>query len=50
MSKIKIDWVKVAKGAGAVLSIAGTLLSGWAGTKENTRTIEKMVNDHFEKK
>lgn len=42
-----IDTVKVIKIAGTVLSVAGMLATGWAGTKENTKTLEKLVNDHF---
>lgn len=45
--KVKIDTVKVVKIVGVVLGIAGTLATGWAGSKENTKTIEKLVEDHL---
>lgn len=45
-----IDVVKAVKIAGTVMSVAGMLASSWAGGKENTKTIEKLVNEHFEKK
>lgn len=39
-----IDVVKAVKIAGTVMSVAGMLASGWAGNKENTRTLEQLVN------
>lgn len=45
-----IDVVKVVKIAGTVMSVAGMLASGWAGSKENAKTLEKLVNDHFANK
>lgn len=46
----KFDVVKVVKVAGMVLSVAGTVATGWAGSKENKRTIEEMVVKHLENK
>jgi hypothetical protein len=43
----KIDVVKVVKIAATVMSVAGMLASGWAGSKENEKTLEKLVKDHF---
>lgn len=44
---MNIDVVKIVKIAGLVLSVAGTIATGWAGSKENEKTIEKLVSDHF---
>jgi hypothetical protein len=43
----KIDVVKVVKIAATVMSVAGMLASGWAGSKENEKTLEKLVKEHF---
>lgn len=42
--------VKVVKIAGMVCSVAGTLMTTWAGGKENTQIIEKMVEKTLNKK
>lgn len=44
---LKIDVVKLAKIAGMILTVAGTVVTGWVGTKENEKTLEKLVEDHF---
>lgn len=44
---MNIDVVKIVKIAGLVLSVAGTIATGWAGSKENEKTLEKLVKDHF---
>lgn len=44
---MKLDVIKIVKVAGTLLSVAGMLASGWAGTKENEKTLEKLVADHF---
>lgn len=44
-----IDVLKVAKGAGLVLSIGGMLLNTWVNGKENEKVLEKLVNQHFQK-
>lgn len=46
---MKIDVVKVVKIVGTLCSVAGMLASGWAGSKENNRTLEKLFKDHVEK-
>ena len=46
----KIDTVKLIKIGGMILSIAGTIAAGYVSTKENEKTIEKMVEDHFKPK
>lgn len=45
-----IDVVRAAKIAGTVMSVAGMLVSSWAGGKENTKTLENLVNQHFANK
>ena len=44
---MKIDVIKIVKIAGLVLSVAGTVATGWAGSKENERTLGKLVEDRF---
>lgn len=46
----KVDVVKVVKIAATALSVAGMLASNWAGNKENEKTLEKLVKEHFETK
>lgn len=41
--------VKIAKIGGLVLSVAGTVVAGWAGRKENDKTLEKLVNEKLSK-
>ena len=45
-----VDIVKVVKIAGTAMSVAGMLLTSWAGGKENTKTLETLVNAHFTNK
>lgn len=45
----KIDVVKVAKGAGMLLSIGGMVLTSWVTSKENEKTLEKLVDKSLEK-
>lgn len=47
--KSKIDVVKVVTVTASVLGIAGTLLSGWAGQKQNEATIEKKIAEALSK-
>lgn len=44
------DVVKAVKVAGTVMSVAGMLASGWAGNKENARTLENLVNEKLNNK
>ena len=44
---MKIDIIKVVKIAGMALSFAGMIASGWAGSKENEKTLEALVNNRF---
>lgn len=44
---MKFDIVKVVKIAGMALSVAGMIATGWAGSKENAKTLEALVNDRF---
>ena len=44
---MKIDVVKVVKVTGMILTIAGTLASGWVGTKENEKVLEKLVDERL---
>lgn len=43
MSMPKIDMVKVATVGGAVLSLAGTIVAGWANAQKMNDTIVKEV-------
>ena len=45
-----VDIVKVIKITGTAMSVAGMLLTSWAGGKENTKTLENLVNAHFANK
>lgn len=45
-----VDIVKAAKITGTVMSVAGMLISSWAGGKENAKTLENLVNAHFANK
>ena len=45
-----VDVIKVVKIAGTVLSVAGMVASNWAGGKEASKTLEKLVNEHFANK
>lgn len=45
--KPKIDAVTIIKVLGMALTIGGTIASGWAGKKENDKTLEKLVNDRL---
>ena len=45
-----VNIVKVAKITGTAMSIAGMLITSWAGGKENTKTLENLVNAHFANK
>ena len=47
MNKPNIDMVKVAEIGGLVLTVAATVLSGWAGTKKTDRKIVEAVEEHF---
>ena len=45
----KIDVVKLAKGAGMLLSIGGMVLTSWVGSKENEKTLQKLVDERLQK-
>ena len=45
----KLDTVKVVKGVGMLLSIGGMILSSWVGTKENEKTLQKLVDERLQK-
>ena len=45
----KLDVVKVAKGAGMLLSIGGMVLASWVGSKENEKTLAKLVDEKIKK-
>lgn len=47
--KKNIDVVKLAKGAGMILSIGGMLVSSWVGSKENEKVLEKLVDERLKK-
>lgn len=47
---MKFNVVAAVKVLGFVLSTCGMIASGWAGEKTNAKTIEKMVEKHFETK
>lgn len=44
---MKFDVIKAVKIAGMVLGVVGTIATGWAGSKENERTLGKLVEDRF---
>ena len=44
---MKLDIVKIVKLAGMALSVAGMIATGWAGSKENKKVLEELVNNHF---
>lgn len=46
---MNFDLVKVVKVVGLVMTIGGTVASSWAGDKENTRTLEKLVDKRLDK-
>lgn len=46
---IKINKDLAIKGVGIVCTIAGMVLSNISTSKENAKTIEKAVEDHFKK-
>lgn len=45
---MNIDVTKILKIAGLVMSIVGTIATSVASSRENSKTLEKLVNDHFE--
>lgn len=45
MAKIKVDPVKIIGIAGTVLSLVGTLASGWSNEKKMDETVTKKVNE-----
>lgn len=44
--KNKVDVVTIVKVLGLVLTIGGTIVSNWAGEKENERILEKFVKEN----
>lgn len=47
---MKIDMIKAMRFAGMALTVVGTLLTGLGDSKENKRTIEKLVEEHLKNK
>ena len=45
----KVDVVKIAKIGGTLLSIGGMVIASWVGTKENEKTLQKLVEEHVKK-
>lgn len=43
----KVDLVKVIKWVGLGLTVGGTIASSWSNDKENTRTLEKLVDERL---
>lgn len=41
--------VKIVKIGGLILNIAGTIATGWAGSKENEKVLEKLVEKRLNK-
>ena len=46
----KIDVLTVAKIAGTVLTVGGTLLSAWTGKKDQDKTLAKLVDEALKTK
>ena len=44
-----LDMVKIAKIGGLLLTIGGTIISSWVGTKENESTLQKLVDERLQK-
>ena len=44
-----INILKVAKGAGLLLSVGGMLVTSWVSGKENEKILEKLVKEHLKK-
>lgn len=42
--------VKIVKVVGLLLSAAGTVATGWAGSKENEKVLEKLVEERLKHK
>jgi hypothetical protein len=45
----KDNIVKVAKIGGMLLSIGGMVLTSWVSSKENEKTLQKLVEEHLQK-
>lgn len=45
----KINIVKVAKIGGMLLTIGGTIVTAWVGSKENEQTLQKLVDERLKK-
>ena len=43
----KNNTVKIVKGVGLLLSFGGMILSSWVGTKENEKTLQKLVDERL---
>lgn len=48
MKNFKVDVLTIAKVGSFVVSIAGLALNAWIGKKEQTATLQKMVDKHFQ--
>ena len=46
----KIDKVTLVKIFGVVLTVGGTIASAWAGEKETSKILEKLVDDRLQDK
>ena len=42
--------VKIVKVVGLLMSAAGTVATGWAGSKENEKVLEKLVEERLKQK
>ncbi len=46
---MKFDIVKLAKGAGLLLSVGGMLLTSWVSGKENEKVLAQLVDERLKK-
>lgn len=47
---VKVDVIKAAKVAGLACNVAGILLTGWSTSKDNDRTLAKLVEEALKNK
>lgn len=45
----KINWLPVAKVGGFMLGIFSTALASWATSKDNEKTLQKLVDERLKK-
>lgn len=46
----KIDKVTIVKILGLALTVGGTIATAWAGDKDTSKTLEKLVDERFQEK